>query len=214
MKVALVLAPLLLAVLPVSAAVAEEPAGPLAPRNLCGSLPGFAAFETKLKDAIARRDADLLMQLASEDVALDFGGGAGKQMWRDRLDGEYNNWSDLAGTVALGCDRSAQADSAAYPYFWSNHQGNGDPYAAMLVTGNNVLLRSGPSPHARVKGRVSWNWVTGGYEAPVNGYHKVTTLSGQTGYMAEPYLRSLIDFRLIVSNTDDGWKITAFIAGD
>ena len=204
--------------------LAEEPRGPLAPKDECAQLPGFAAFDAALKAAVAARDIEALMALTADEVLLDFGGGAGKDLWRKRLAvSEYNSWEDIAGTIALGCagspgepgtDGEGTPASAAYPWYWSSNQGEIDPYAAQLVTGTDVLLRAGPSREDRVIGRVSWDWVEGDYEEPVNGYRRVTTQDSRTGFIAARYLRSMIDYRLLAEHGEEGWRITHFIAGD
>lgn len=212
-----------LAMLPASLGARDHaPAGPLAPRDLCSGNPELSAFDAKLKQAVAKRDANALMRLASDDVLLDFGGGSGKDEWRKRLaEGTYNSWDDLAATIRLGCTLKSETTDigtnpyAAYPWYFAGDVVDGDPYETAIVTGEDVLIRSGPSRDAPVIGSLSWDWVSVSFDGErANGYSAVTTQRGLKGYMAEKYLRSLVDYRLIVEPVGEGWQISNFVAGD
>ena len=102
-------------------AASEEGPGPLAPRDECAGLPGYAEFHQRLERAITLRDADALIALTDPDVTLDFGGGSGVEELRKRLDGgAYNSWRDLADAVRLGCgsgeDAAQDTDYITFPW--------------------------------------------------------------------------------------------------
>lgn len=208
-----------------NATSATQPdAGPLAPRDECEGLPGYAEFRRQLDDAITLRDADALLALADESVTLDFGGGMGVLEWRDRLDaGEYQGWSDLAATVNLGCGVSENLDGdaegagyIAFPWYFPKPIGE-DPFETVIVMGVDVPLRQSPLHDAKILTRISWDWVLVRYDEgddEETGYWPVATQDGVSGYMSEHTLRSIVDYRLVANRQDGGWKITAFVAGD
>lgn len=208
---------------------AGEGPGPLAPRDECTGLPGYAEFHQRLERAITLRDADALIALTDPDVTLDFGGGSGVEELRKRLDaGAYNSWRDLADAVRLGCgigEGAAQdTDYIAFPWYFTKTFG-GEVFETVIVTGVDVPLRFAPADDARVIERISWDWAlvryddqyVDGPEEPTDrhtGYQAVTTQDGAAGYIADHALRSIVDYRIAVNRIDGKWTITAFVAGD
>jgi hypothetical protein len=196
-------------------APAKPAPGSYPPRDDCSKQAGWTDFRARLADAVARRDADLLVSLTEPDVQLDFGGGSGTQELRKRLDApNYRLWDELTKILPLGC---AYADgSAAMPWLFLNAPANADPYEAMWVTGSAVPLREEASPTARQVGKLDWAIVNvGPYNEPNPKFLKVTDpQSKASGYVDAKSLRSLIDYRLIAESKDGNWRITALIAGD
>lgn len=197
---------------------ASQPAGPWAPRNECNQLPGAVDFLASVQAAIDTRDADAFLALAADDVKLDFGGGSGKAELRQRLaadDGAF--WEKLATMLELGC---AADDTAGITIPWYFAQEIPiDPYAGVIVTGENVPIYEGPGSDTPVQAQVSWDAViilpeTGGNEfAPVR-WKNPDGGAEVEGYIARDKLRSIIDYRLIASRRNERWRITALLAGD
>ena len=209
-------------------AASEEGPGPLAPRDECTGLPGYAEFHQRLERAITLRDADALIALTDRNVTLDFGGGSGVEELRKRLDGgAYNSWRDLAEAVRLGCGIGKGAaqgpDYIAFPWYFTKTFG-GEVFETVIVTGVDVPLRFAPAEDARVIERISWDWAlvryddqyVDGPEEPdqQTGYQAVITQDGAAGYIADHALRSIVDYRIAVNRIDGKWTITAFVAGD
>lgn len=191
--------------------------GPLAPRDECEGVPGLQSLQSQVRQAAEQRDADALLALTDENVKLDFGGGSGRAELRRRLTApDYALWRELDRALALGCGTSISANGdgyAAWPWYFAKDLIPLDPYEATIVTGNGVRLRSGPSASAPVIGKLSWDYVRRP-EFNDDDYAKVITRDGREGYMAQSYLRSLVDYRVVANMVDGEWKITAFIAGD
>ncbi len=198
---------------------AQQPDGPWAPRNECNNLPGAMDFLASLQAAIDTRDADALVELAAEDVKLDFGGGAGHKELRALLSAEDGaHWEMLAKLLELGCAASDET-SLTLPWYFSQSIPV-DPYMGAIVTGEDVPLYSEPSSSAEVAATISWDAVE---QLP-------STTAGETfshvrwtdpdggeateGYIAKTSLRSIIDYRLIANRRNNRWRITALIAGD
>jgi hypothetical protein len=191
------------------------PTGRFAPRNECIEMPGAKAFFVDLEKAVKDRDADALLALADPGVKLDFGGGGGLTTFRERLeDKEGTLWGELDAILALGCAVD-EGGNLVLPWHFAQELGVDDPFSAMLATGTDVALREAGKTTARQVGSVSWDTVT-----LVDGYSdaaflKVRTRDGKDGYIARDDLRSLLDYRLLVSSSgNDRWQITAFVAGD
>ena len=194
-----------------------EPAGfaskTYPPRDDCSAAPGWPAFHKALALAIRARDPAALTALASPDITLDYGGGSGMDELQKRLaDPTRQLWEELEAILPLGC--AFEGGLAAKPWVFWNVPDSIDSYSAMLVTGDDVDLLE--KPKGKVQGNVGW-FIVGidpmGYK-PDAKMTRVTLDDGTKGWVETARLRSLLDYRLIAEPKDDGWQITAFIAGD
>lgn len=197
-------------------AMASQPNTPgrYAPRNTCAALPGEAAFRSSLATAVRGRDARALVALAAKDITLDFGGGAGREELLRRLSGSagHDLWRALDRVLVLGC--AYQDGAMVMPWFFAQDLGNIDPFAVRLVTGNGVALRAGPQSDAPVTLYLSWQLVEPRGKS-TDGWQQVGLPDSEvTGFIADRFLRSPIDYRLIASRQGRNWKITAIVAGD
>ncbi|AKH42051.1 hypothetical protein FHS61_002416 [Altererythrobacter atlanticus] len=186
--------------------------GPFAPRDECIDLKDADEFRQKLAEAVEARDLNGLIALAASDIKLDFGGGSGTEELRKRLIAEDSPlWSELDQLMALGCAANAQGGITIPWYFAQNVPG--DPARTMIVTGERVPILSAET--GEPLDRLSWETVT-----LVDGWHsdrpfqQVSHGEIESGYIATPKLRSVIDYRLIASSRNGKWSITSFIAGD
>jgi hypothetical protein len=205
-----------LAAIPASA---QTPAGTLAPRDECADTQGLAALGDKLRRATGNRDAEALLKLVDDDIRLDFGDGSGKPELKARLTSpDYRLWQELDAALALGCGMSPAAgdqEYASWPWYFAKDGSPFDPFEAFIVTGERVRLRAAASAAAPVIGSVSWDYVRlSEYPSDEAVYAEVETRSGEKGYIAKTYLRSLVDYRLIAEKRSGKWRITSFIAGD
>ena len=198
-------------------------AGPYAPRDECKSATGASAFMAKVKAAVAARDTAAFVDLAAEDVKLDFGGGAGQAELRSLLaDAQAPLWAKLDEMMTLGCASDGDA-LITLPWYFAQEIST-DPYKAMIVTGEGVPVREAPAEAAPVVAAVSWDVVEmlenssepGGFahvrwklSEPIAGKPDV-----MEGYIEAARLRSLIDYRLLAASRNGKWRITSLIAGD
>ncbi len=190
-------------------------AGRFAPRDDCARVEGTGPFRAALAEAIRRRDAAGVVALADPAVKLGFGGQDGAANLRQQLaapDGKL--FAELAKLQTLGCAIDARG-AMVTPWYFAQDLGVDDPYMAMLVTANDVPLRSGADPTAAPKATVSWDVVTlvGSYQ-PERPFQQVKTRDRKIGYVATGALRSLLAYRLLAEKRDGEWKITALLAGD
>ncbi len=188
--------------------------GPLAPRDQCSGQPGADAFRSVLEEAVANRDSKGLAALADREIKLDFGGGHGVAELRRQLDGAEGKalWRELEDVLRLGC--AVDGGNLIIPWYFAQDLGDRDAFATMLVLGDNVPLRSRADPAASASAMLDWQWVELLDGLRVGPYQQVRTSQGKTGYVKTGDLRSVLDYRLVVHRSANGWKISAFVAGD
>ncbi|QKG70066.1 hypothetical protein [Erythrobacter mangrovi] len=192
----------------------------LAPRDECAAIAGAEAFRMALATAVANRDEAMLLPLFAPDVLLDFGGGSGRELLRERLnDPEYRLWEELDDLQRLGCAKGSDG-GITMPWLWAQDLDEDDAFAVLYVTGANVPVYRGRTGDEVVT-RLSWSLV--GWSAFLDQEEEaegatrgaVRLADGTTGYMCRHTVRSLLDFRLIVERMDDGQLLArAFVAGD
>jgi hypothetical protein len=187
-----------------------------APIETCNRQPGAAQFRAALTRAVKAHDAAALVALASPDVRLDFGDGAGRVELSRRLAGAEGPklWRELDRILPLGC--AVQDGNLVMPSIFAHDFGEIDASDVMVVTGANVALRSGPSAKVAPIRTLSWSLVE-----PLSGddfgkpFRQVRIHGGgPTGYLASAYLRSPLDYRLVAGRKGRAWRIDAFLAGD
>ena len=194
--------------------------GPWAPRDECGKLEGAEPFLAMLRGAVEARDPQALGTLVADDVKLDFGGGAGREELLARLEtAEGLSWDTMASMLALGCSANAQG-GLTIPWYFDQEMAV-DPYAGMIVTGENIPMRETASEDAPVIDRLSWEAVEVIFETDnrVEGWRHVRLPATETqaerdGWIEVRNLRAVLDYRLIASSRNGRWRITALIAGD
>lgn len=198
-----------------SAAPAERTVMHYRPQDECAGLPGFAAFRGKLADAVARRDATALGQLAASDVTLDYGGGHGRDELIRRLSGDAAPalWSDIATILSLGCD--TRDGLAVLPWFFWNVPESLDPGETMLATGPAIPMRAKPSGGAEQVAALDWEMVRllPGFD-PARRFNRVEADGGVRGYVETRALRSVLARRVIIEQRDGQWQVSAIVAGD
>lgn len=184
------------------------------PRDDCAAQPGWPAFRTRLEQAVARRDAAALAALTDPDVQLDYGGGNGIAVMKQRLtDKDYKLWDQIAALLPLGC--GFKEGQAFLPWIFWNAPDDTDPYTAMLVQGADVPAHAKASAASPVVGRLNWALVAMAEgSSPDGAFAKVNLPAGGTAFVENARLRSVIDYRLIAERGKQGWRITMLIAGD
>lgn len=190
------------------------------PRDECGAIEGAQDFRTALAAAVASRDAAMLLPLFAEDVILDFGGGSGRDLLRERLDDPYYGlWEALEAMLPLGCARVVET-GLVIPWLWAQDLGEDDAFSVLYVLGSDVPVYRDATGDD-VIARLSWSLV--GWSAYLEQNEedqtapraKVVLEDGATGYIARDRLRPLLDYRLLTEPGPDGQlRGTAFIAGD
>lgn len=202
-----------------AAATAEPSQSRFAPRDECGDVAGAAEFRAQLEAAVEARDADALAALASEDILLDFGGGSGRSLLRQRLsDPDCQLWSELEKLLPLGCAPSGEG-GITLPWHFAQDFGAIDPYSTYIALGSKVPLYVKAEGDAVVR-YLDWEPVTlaafleesdASEEGPRS---EVILPDKERGFVERRQLRSLIDYRILAGPTERGWRMRVFIAGD
>ena len=203
----------LAAATPAPSATPSRPKGPFAPRDECGRLAGAGDFRARLIEAVRLRDADALVALADPGIKLDFGGGGGIAELRQRLAAGPELWQALDDLLGLGCAVNSEG-GLTMPWLFDQDIGDAEPYAAMLVMGEDVPVMAGPGPSAPQIAAISWDLVEAVSYSPEQPLSEVKLSDGRTGFVATDKLRAVIDYRLLAHRVGGRWKIEALIAGD
>lgn len=212
----------LLAAVPAHAGFTVPPnrPGAYAPREECQTAPGARAFAASLRGAILRRDANALLDLSADGIKLDFGGGEGKALLRERLSGSEgpNLWRELSLAANSGCALSE--GDLVFPWMFAQDLGDVDTYDAMVAAGPAVPLYRRASARGGPITRLNWQiviaqWENSGPDEARRPFTRVLVINSPLkGFVDSSQLRSVIGYRLIASRQGSGWKIAAFIAGD
>jgi hypothetical protein len=189
-------------------------AGHFAPRDTCSAVAGANEFRAELAGAIKRRDAAAFAALAADDIKLDFGGGAGREELRKRLDDKsWELWPELDQLMELGCSANKQG-GITIPWYFDQDMGRIDAVSGWLVVGELVPVYAAPDPESEELAAISWNVVKLTTLDPERDYQSVELADKTQGFIATDKLRSLIDYRLIASSRNGRWRVTSFVAGD
>jgi hypothetical protein len=190
-------------------------AGPFAPRDTCGGLDGAYQFRLELAEAAQKRDAAALTALAAPGIKLDFGEGSGPALLRERLAvPEWQLWEALDAILPLGCAVSGEG-ALVMPSYFDQDIGDRDPYSLFVVLGSKVPLRAEARPEGKVLRELSWDGVElTDFDGEVGPWEAARTADGTKGFVEGAKLRSLLDYRLLAEKGKQGWKLTAFVAGD
>lgn len=175
--------------------------------------PSFVAYRDLLTEAVRNRDEAMLVKLVDPKIRTGFGGEGGAADFRKQMK-EHNLWPELEWIVSHGGSWRDEGKDKTFcaPYVYSNWPERLDAFQSLAVTGNGVALRSAPKT-GRVLTRLSYDIVTiSGAEQ--NGWRRVKTSGGRSGWVSTAYLRSPVGYRACFAKTADGWKMQLLVAGD
>lgn len=189
----------------------------LPPVDEAAAQPDFFTFRAHLLAAIVRQDREALLSVVHENIKNSFGGNDGiaefKNVWEiDSPDSRV--WFRLGTVLALGGTFEENGTFVA-PYTFSRWPKEFDAFDHIAVIGSNVRVRSVPRRDAPVLTRVSFCILeTLPPKQSNGGWVAVRLPDGQTGYIAEKFARSPIDYRAIFQKQEGGWRLIVFLAGD
>jgi hypothetical protein len=173
----------------------------------------FLAYRNRLRTAVERRDLDAVVEAMDPNIRLDFGGGYGVAMFRTMVAEQSGMWEALRMALTLG-GGFAHEDVFAAPYVYARWPDDFDSFECAAIVGTNVRLRSAPRLDAPIVTALSYSIVRIDVLKEVKGWTHVELGDGRTGYVAERYVRSPIDYRAVFNLIDSRWRMTAFVAGD
>lgn len=190
----------------------------------------FAAFRTKLIDAVKRRDLKYVKSIMDPKISLSFGGHEGLKGFDELWKNKAEFWEEFSlvinnGGRFVGEGRNKMNLFTA-PYLFSDMPEDLDQFEYHAIFGNNVNVREQPNTNAKVVTQLSYNIVKVDNEATINrrtgpgewdlkpDWNKIESLGGVKGWVKAEYVRSPIDYRAGFEKKRGVWKMTFFIAGD
>lgn len=205
----------------VPAAIAEtRDEATLPPVDETAMDPDFAAFRARLTDIVQRHDWQALEGMLAPDVIASFGGDVGRESFVSYYaikDPEAPFWQEFADAMALGGTFDDPAHFTA-PYTFSRWRDEYDPFSYAVVIKAETPLRADGNDAAPAMRSLGYEILevieTGESEATFNGYMKVKSLRGETGFVRIADVRSPLDYRAGFEKREDGWTLNYFLAGD
>ena len=182
----------------------------------------FVEYRDMLLRAVRARDANVVIELASSDVLLSFGGDAGRESLRRNLEGFESwqgetYWSELQRILELG-GLFLEDGAFCSPYLACLDVPGCpecDPFETVFVTGRDVAARIAPEPGARIVARLSYDVLQMDAEAySGEDWYPVRLPSGGRGFVSHTDARMAVDYRARFEKIGGRWRMTVFIAGD
>lgn len=189
----------------------------LKPVDQAVSRSDFYSFRAQLQSAIARRDVAALLASVDPDIRNSFGDNKGleafRQIWEPE-DRKSRLWEALGEVLALGGSFGRDGSFVA-PYVFSRWPESVDAFTHAAVVGTTVTVRAAPSASAAAVTSLSFAIVEQlDTVGPNESWVHVRLPRGKSGFVDRRFVRSPVDYRAIFSKRGDGWKMTAFLAGD
>jgi hypothetical protein len=187
--------------------------------------PKFLEFRDNLLSAVRRRDIDAVVAVAAEDIKLSFGGGYGRDQFRQNLVADDNGeggsyWEELEWALKLGGvfngdpggDHGRQF-CTPYVSCTGPHQcSDCDPFETLVAVSDRAPVYATADSDAAILTHLSYDVVTlVDYGSP---RRRIRLADGRTGYVAFPDFRSPIGFRAHFEKREGRWQMRIFIAGD
>lgn len=170
--------------------------------------PSFAEYRTQLLAAVRARDKDKLLSLSDPNIRTSFGGDGGADDLEKRLSEDF--WNELETVLTLGGNFREGMFWA--PYVYSAWPESHDAFETFAVIADDVPLRESADTNAPVIATLSRNLVAS--RVGEGAWQKVTLADGRSGFVEAKFLRSPVDYRAGFSKGANGWRMTAFVAGD
>ena len=168
-----------------------------------------------MRDAVELRDRTMLLDLVSDDIEVDFGGGAGKrefvQNWKLDTPGS-RLWSELGKALALGCAESG--DAFVSPSSVVQFDGKRDVFETLLAVVPGSAVRAEPSEDGAVVASLNWDLLTIRDVPAPDAWQGVKLDDGKIGFVRRDQVRSIVDMRAVFERREGRWLMTAFVGGD
>jgi hypothetical protein len=182
----------------------------------------FVEYRDALLRAVRARDTGAVIELASQDILLSFGGDAGRESLRANLAGTENwqgeaYWAELQRVLDLG---GVFLEDGAFcsPYLAClDLPGcpDCDLFETVFVTGRDIAARAAPDSAARIVARLSYDVLRMDAEAySGKDWYPVHLPSGGRAFVSEADARMAVDYRARFEKIGGSWRMTVFIAGD
>lgn len=182
----------------------------------------FDEFRNRLLRAAREHDAAFILSILDPRIINSSDGEGGVREFKDqwKLDQpEGRLWETLTTILSMGGSfrmNSGRREFCA-PYVTSqwpsvvNQLPKGaDPLDYQVITGKNVAFRSEPNLTAPVLKSLSYDIVK--VQSASSAWLKITTLSGEQGYVLNKYIRSPTDYQACFRKISERWVMTELAA--
>lgn len=190
------------------------------PRNTVTKNVSADQFVKKLLWIVKTKNLKALMNYISSPILSSFGGDGTIEGFQEQWNLKKNPkksklWGELDTVLRLG--GVIIGEEMVFPYLFPDWPKGFDAYEYNAIIGSKVNLRKTPSLHSKVIRQLNYDIVF-----PFNdvcyerkgSWVKIQTHDKKVGYVDQKYIRSAIDYRLIIRKTSKGWRINTLVAGD
>ena len=188
----------------------------LPPVDRCSSDDSFVAFRAELHQILVRRNADQVLAIVSDDILVNFGGGAGREAFARAwaLDAPETSplWHELSEALRLGCIPGEDGIYWAPSLF--QEEGIDDPFAVALAIHPGASLHEAADEASPVVATLNWDLVNVPEWVGEAAWQHVELADGRTGYVLSTDLRSPVAYRAGFRKIGGRWRMITFIAGD
>ena len=188
----------------------------LPPVDRCAADASFVAFRTELQQALVRKDREHVLAIVSDDIMVNFGGGAGREefsrTWTLDSPEASRLWHALGEALRLGCVPGEDGIYWAPSLF--QEEGIDDPFSVALAIHPEASLHQAADEASPVVAILNWDLVTVPEWIGDAAWQRVEMADGRTGYVRTTALRSPVDYRAGFRQIGGRWRMITFIAGD
>jgi len=176
-------------------------------------------FKNEILNAIEKKDTNFIVSVLDTNILNSFGGNGGIQEFWDMWQIEDPNtsfWNELKKVFTMGgtfIDNNK--NMFAMPYLFSIWPEDLDPFTYVAAINKNVELYESPSKKSKIIKKISYEiLMLVDFEEENNNWKNVMTLDSVYGFIQKDFIRSPIDYRVVLQKEKDKWKIISFVAGD
>jgi hypothetical protein len=193
----------------------------LCPVDEAAQDPAFAAYRTKLLDAVERKDEAALLPLLADTMRVNFGGGGGiadfQKHWKTSSP-DSPLWAELGAILEHGGSFIGEGTSRSFwaPYVYSKWPDDVDAFEHLAVMRAGAPLRNAANDAAAVVQALDWAIVKVLEPASDSdaAWRHVRAPDGTEGWISTKDVRSPIGYRAGFNQVNGQWKMTALVAGD
>jgi hypothetical protein len=168
-----------------------------------------------LTRAIGRRDPRFVHHIAAPDIRLDFGDALrlGDLRLHNR---DAPAWDHLAKAISAGCSQVSEDVWECPGLMRTDPARNGiQIYDQIFLPGEGIPVRAAPARDAPVIARLVCEVVSSSPDrkAPPD-WTEIRLADGRRGFVASRSAYSPLGYRVTLERRKQGWRMTAFLAGD
>ena len=191
----------------------------LPPQDESAKDPSFEAFRKELLSIVKRRDAEGLLARTADTIKYSFGAeDASKKSFAKEYEISKTTssfWRELEEVLGLGCIETIKSSEFQCPYVFARWPDGLDGFTDIAVMRKDAKLYQKPEKGAAVVRALKFEIVREAEsEKPLEGWGKVNTSDGKTGFVKKGDVRGPLNYRAFFRKNQGKWLMNTFIAGD